>query len=566
MNLIQNNPYRTVGLLVGATAREQDRQIKRLKQYIEAEQEPQDDFSFPILGNLNRTLENVEEAASKLNLDSDKINAALFWFWNGNPITDEAAFDALKDGDIETAYQIWDKLITETKEDGKRYWKPITEKNYSAFHNCSVINIIRANGNLHNAIASNLYFLESDLVRKFVSAVADETHKTNKKELQLLFLNQLHSAIEANKKISLPKFLEILNKHEFVAKQDFMKGFVQKPIEQIEQKIETVKNKRKASKANAINAGKELYNAVATEISQLKSILGTSDIKLSSISDKVAEELLQCGIDYFKYYRDSNTDPSIASMDLFRKAKSVAIGSVAKQRIQENTKNLQEWINDKPERDKQKKVEEDLKFITSKLERFQNLSDTVSNAKDLVDSCKPKLVNIKNTLGSTDDFYLKISSAVANNALGMLVSAVNAAQETIEVRIGDFSNLRSVVRYALSVSESIGSLDLTFQQRTHYSKNHSTLKSIASQLGVGSYSSYPSGSTSKTNSSSSSSSSTRTTTNSSSPSQSDFEFAPNAWWILGIVFAIIGAIVNGGEGASVGALIGAGLGKLIQIS
>ena len=31
-------------LLVGATAREQERQVKRLKQFIEAEQDPQDDF------------------------------------------------------------------------------------------------------------------------------------------------------------------------------------------------------------------------------------------------------------------------------------------------------------------------------------------------------------------------------------------------------------------------------------------------------------------------------------------------------------------------------------------
>ncbi|MCX7877583.1 MAG: hypothetical protein N2510_02960 [Ignavibacteria bacterium] len=46
MNLIQNNPYRTVGLLAGATAREQERQVRRLKQFIEAEQEPPDDFSF----------------------------------------------------------------------------------------------------------------------------------------------------------------------------------------------------------------------------------------------------------------------------------------------------------------------------------------------------------------------------------------------------------------------------------------------------------------------------------------------------------------------------------------
>lgn len=74
-----------------------------------------------------------------------------------------------------------DKLITRTDDEGNKFWKPISEKNYSAFHNCSILNIIRANGNLHNGVVANLYFLESDLVQKFVSSVADETHKTNKK-------------------------------------------------------------------------------------------------------------------------------------------------------------------------------------------------------------------------------------------------------------------------------------------------------------------------------------------------------------------------------------------------
>jgi hypothetical protein len=344
MNTILNNPYRIVGLLVGATAKEQTKQISRLKKYIEAEQDPQDDFSFPALGNLHRTLDSIEEAASKLNLDNDKINAALFWFWNGNPITDEAAFEALKSGDIEAAYDIWDKLITKTDEEGKRYWKPVTEKNYSAFHNCSVLNIIRANGNLHNAIAASLYFLESDLVNKFVSTVADETHKTNKKELQLLFLNQLHSDIEANKKSSLSKFLEILNKQEFVAKQDFMKGFVQKPIEQIEHKIETAKNKRKASKANAAKTGQELFTATASDLTQLKSIVGANDLKFTSISDKVANEVLQCSIDYFNesQEKESSSDYTETAMKLAKQAETLAIGRLTKDRVKDSIETLSE--------------------------------------------------------------------------------------------------------------------------------------------------------------------------------------------------------------------------------
>lgn len=344
MKIIQNNPYRKVGLLAGSTAREQTRQISRLKKYIEAEQEPKDDFSFPILGNLQRSLNDVEEATSKLILNSDKINAALFWFWNGNPITDEAAFDALKSGDIETASEIWDKLITRTDKEGNRFWKPITEKNYSAFHNCSILNIINANGNLHNGIVANLYFLESNLVQKFISTVADETHITDKKELQLSFLNQLLSDIEENKKTSLPKFLEILNKHEFVAKLDFMKGFVQKPIEQIEHKIEAAKKKRKANKANASKAGQELFTATANDLTQLETIVGSNDIKYMTVADKVANEILQCSIDYFNdsQEKDRSSDYIESAMRLAKQADAIAVGKLTKDRVKDSIETLSE--------------------------------------------------------------------------------------------------------------------------------------------------------------------------------------------------------------------------------
>ncbi len=551
MQIVQNNPYRLVGLLVGATAKEQERQVRRLKQFIEAEQEPQDDFSFPTLGHIHRTIESVTDAASKLNLDSDKMNAALFWFYKGNPITDEPAFEAIKEVDLELVLNIWTKLTSNGE---------VSKRNASAYSNLGTLYLSGilegTNTNeaiLEKGISLKLKFLESDFVKDFKALATDETFKTTKKELQLLFLNQVQSEIEKTGSVTSNKFLDILTKQEFSAKEDFLKGFVQKPIEQIEKKIEESKSKRKANKSNSIKAANSLLGDTKDSIKQLNSILGTTDIKYSSIADKLAMEFFACGRDYFMHFKDTDTDPSDYSMTLFKNAKSIAIGNIAKQQIDENIKDLQEWINDKPERDKHKKVEEDFKFITSKLERFQNLSDTVSNAKDLVDNCKPKLANIKSVLGLTDDFYLKISSAVANNALGMLVTAVNGAQESIEVKIGDFTTLRSVVRSALSVSESIGSFDLVSSQRTHYNKNHTALKSIASQLGL-SGSSYSSPSTS------SSTSTYRPTTNSSS--QSDFDFAKNAWWILGLIGLVIGAAIGGGgAGAFVFALFGVGIGS-----
>lgn len=534
MNLIKNNPYRTVGLLVGATAREQTRQINRLKNYLAAEQDPQDDFSFPALGDFHRTIDSVEEAASKLNLDNDKINAALFWFWNGNPITDEAAFENLKSGDIEAAYEIWDKLITKTDEEGKRFWKPVTEKNYSAFHNCSVLNIIRSNGNLHNAIVASLYFLESDLVNKFVSSVADETHKTSKKELQLIFLNQLHSDLEANKKASLPKFLEILNKQEFVAKQDFMKGFVQKPIEQIEHKIETAKNKRKASKANGAKAGQELYTTTANDLTQLKSIVGATDLKYTSISDKVANEILQCSIDYFNdsQEKDSSSDYAETAMKLAKQAETLAIGKLTKDRVKDSIETLAEM--------KDRELSQAIAVLQSIKAAYEEACRQIDKQVDDLQydtfgTTRIPKFNVSINWSKVEE--MKRSCLAWDKVTEVIREAI--PQQNIE-KIKRASNTTKVSEYKSLVNFLMSKITYSYKSRIAYISYWETPKT--------------------TTSSSTSSTTSRTTTTSSS-SSSDFEFAPNAWWILGLVGLIIGAMAGGGGGAVVGALIGAGIGS-----
>lgn len=486
MKVILNNPYRTVGLLVGATAREQERQVKRLKQFLEAEQDPQDDFSFPTLGNLHRTLDKVNEAASKLNLDSDKMSSALFWFFKGNPITDEPAFDAIKEADLDQVISIWTKLTSNGE---------VSQRNASAYSNLGTLYLSGilegTNTNealLEQGISLKLKFLESDFIKDFKALATDETYKTTKKELQLLFLNQVQSEIEKSGGITSNKFLDILTKQEFSAKEDFLKGFVQKPIEQIEKKIEEAKAKRKANKANAVNVGKALYEQTSENLKQLKSILGTSNLKFSSISDKVSDEILQCGIDYFSHYKDSSTDPGSASMDLFRKAKTLAVGNIAKQRCSENTENLQEWIDDKPERDKQARILADFEKLKNLIDEYESRSETVANGKQLLASARPYLNNVKSVLGSTDELYLGLSSRIASDAQGMCVSEINKLQERFAntydnaTKVAAILLLKERVNEAWDVTTTIGSMDLRQDFRTRYTQNRTSLSNLKTQL------------------------------------------------------------------------------------
>ncbi len=475
MKLIQNNPYRIVGLLAGSTAKEQERQVRRLKQFIKTENDPEEDFSFPILGLLNRTLSSIEEAASKLNLDSDKINAALFWFWNGNPITDEVAFDALKSGDIDTAIEIWRKLTEDAEE--------VTKRNASAFHNLSTLYLSEYDID-KDTLNLKLRFLESDYIHSLAQSVTDSTFKISEKDLQLLFLN----GITQGGQFEMSTILDAISDIEFVAKQDFLKRFIQRLITQIERQIETTKNKRKANKANAANVGSELYNATTKELAELESILGTNDIRYTSITDKVADEILQCGIDYFKHYRDTNIDPGNTSLDLFQKAKILAVGSIATQRIQENTQNLQEWIDNRAERDKQKRIADDFGKLKDLIDRYEGLAKTVANAKQLLLSARPYLNNVRSILGNTDELYLGLSSRIGSDAQGMCVSEINKLQERF-ANTYDNATKRSVILLlkqqvdeAWQVVNTISAMDLRSDFRSRVNQNKNSLSNLKNQL------------------------------------------------------------------------------------
>jgi hypothetical protein len=483
MKYIINNPYRIVGLLVGATAREQDRQIKTLKQFIEAEQDPKDDFSFPTLGPLNRTTESVNDAASKLNLESDKMNAALFWFYNGNSITDEPAFESIKEADLDQVLDIWTKLTSKGE---------VSQRNASAFSNLGTLYLsgILDGTNTDEAIfeqgiSLKLKFLESDFVKGFKELATDETFKTTKKELQIQFLNQLFFEIEKNEKINSGQFISILSKQDFSAKEEFFKGFVEKPIEEIEKRIEEAKTKRKANKANALSIGKALYEQTSEIIKQLKSILGTSNLRFSSILDKVSVEILQCGIDYFSHCKDSRTDPGNSSMDLFRKAKTLAVGNIAKQRCQENTENLQGWIDDKPERDKLKKIEYESSKLIDLFESNNNIK-TLIVARNVLKTSKPLLKIIKHHLGVKDEVYINFSTKTAFIVQQGIIHEVNKALENFEFNnLTDRYRTNSVLESAWNITCELNRFDLDSDfKKNQFLKNTSSLIELCKQFGV----------------------------------------------------------------------------------
>jgi hypothetical protein len=484
MQLVKSNPYRIVGLLVGATAKEQERQIRRLKQFIEAEQEPQDDYSFPALGNTIRTVEDVTDAATQLNLDSDKMNASLFWFYNGNTITDESAFNALKDGNLDKAISILEEQTSTTD---------VTQANASAYSNLATLYLSQASdvNILKKGILLKLKFLESDFSSDFKIVATDENYNVSNKELQLSFLHQIQAEIEIDATINANDFLDLINNNTFLAKQDFLKDFVQKPIEFLERKIEEIRVLQKADHTKAGEYGNELYETTKPILASILSTLGKSDIQAISISDKVASEILECSINLFNHFHETKTEVGEIALELNDKAKSIALGSVIRERIEENNPLIEQYVKERPRRVKQELIEADYEALNKLFKDYNNENKTLENAEQLLTNAKPFLLNVKNTLGPEDDLYSFLCINFAAAALNNCIEVVNENQDIVRNSHGEYARKHAItkltekVNYAYNITDTIRIMDLSLSEefRSTLTINANAILNVKGQIG-----------------------------------------------------------------------------------
>jgi hypothetical protein len=171
-------------------------------------------------------------------------------------------------------------------------------------------------------------------------------------------------------------------------------------------------------------------------------------------------------------------------MDLFLKAGKLSKGVVVKQRLKENTENLREWIGNKPARDKQRRIKNDLDFINDKLNKFKHLSSTIVNANDLVVSCKPKIFNIKKVIGYYDSFYFNLSTSIVEKAQKMLFSVVKEIAENTSSKNSDSLSFVDSIKKALDVAFLISSLDMDENLKSQFYKDFDLLKAHAKKHNI----------------------------------------------------------------------------------
>lgn len=480
MNIIKQNPFRVLGLTCNASERELQKQIAIIKRYSEIGKSKSFACDIEILGGLNRDLDEIQHASNKIEQGHNRLFYSLFWFINHNQF-DEIALSNLNGNNSDKAIEVWSKVLK----------NEITEKNFSSYHNLSTLYIALATNNgqidkdkLQEGISLKCALMHSNSFQDLSELVAGDNISICSDELSRKFIDEiielLTPYLDERLGISINGLISLFNTSPSSSQKYVTAKFTEVPVSNIESQIDKTVRKRKDNPADAEEYGKKLYISTQSQLVLLKDIMGSTSVQFQMIENKLANEILQCSIDFFNEFRDKDGDfdPGEDALKIAKYAESLGATGQTKNRISNNLAVIQEWVNDAPNRERQKIIEDDLDFITNKLKNFQGLSNSIKNAKSLVSSCRPKLANVEMVFGSQDEFYLQVSSAVASNALGMIIGVVNDAQNGLNQNQAKLLLLPGIISSAVSAMSSMESLDMNYETRERFNINKKTIKSI----------------------------------------------------------------------------------------
>jgi hypothetical protein len=333
MNIIINNPYRIIGILSNATAKEVQSRKGKVTAYAKVGKQITSEYDFPFFDSIDRDQNKIEKAFSAIQQSKDMLENSLFWFLNTNSF-DETAICYLSNGDKEKAIEIWEKVTTE---------KEINAKNYSCFNNIGTLKLLgESQEEIKEGIEKKIKLIESQSFTNFVHSVAGEAYIIDNQKQVEIFINDILKQFQG--KFSNSETLKLFSNCNGTTQRYLSQKFTEEPLHNIESQIEITKKKRNENKIGSFKFGLKLYENTKSDLTLLKSLLGVNDLKYKMIADNLAKEIMQCGIDYFNESQenDSTEDYQENAMRLNKLAESIAVGKLTKDRAKDHIATLEE--------------------------------------------------------------------------------------------------------------------------------------------------------------------------------------------------------------------------------
>lgn len=515
MKLIEQNPFRTLGVPSNALARVIEANRSRLKAFLRVNRP----VSFPLdcvggLSSPTRNVDLVEQAITCINLPKDKLTHAFFWFIKPDDSIGSMAWEYLLKGDVSKADELFAKRDT-----------------FSSLINRGVLSFISGKGS--DGIKHFCKVIQDNEMRDgFAKAINGETFQISEDEIAEIFFTSIFEELDA-----FEIFQDIGNFDDQWAIDHIRKFAIQKPIAIIEEAICKAKSTQGDNPIVWWESGNELLDSTQKIILQLATLLGNQDPQYQRIADKLANQILQCSISYFNS-SDEGRGFIVNAKKLAESAAKIAMGKLATDRCNKAVETLTKKERDLPPIE----VEAEAIAIFNELRAFVKKPDKIEHSVTLLNNTKPQLQVMKTKLGVTNSYYLKLSTQVVSNALHNVIEEVNSVQNsTLGSSLGSYflNEIRSCFKAAWNATLLMDKFDIDDTFRYRYNTNRQTLKNLCEQIGISTNTYAGTFNSSRLTSNSTSSFTSSSNTSSSSGSSSDFWDDYGGCLIQLIIYGII---------------------------
>jgi hypothetical protein len=538
-SLITNNPYRILGVFANASKKDILSNVNKLKAFAKVGKSTEYPSDFiTVLGNIERSVQTIDDATKNTERAIDCLKATLFWFVNSTQF-DQIAFNHLYTGNIEKATQIWEK---------KESLSSLLNLSICALFNGDYFSVaqyvdrlIQVYGNdLCKIVDETLVLSASELIELYVDTLTScDEQILNQlwigyEHWPLIDFAKLHGKmkvtgeltnsitgdkfkscafVNANGDILLVGFssklgeltpseisarkdelmvIKLADKNyklvsskgvKFTSKlwQDIVKGkIVNKLVCDVDAAITNSKAIKSEKPQERYKSGVSLQELSQKVLPALKKVVGESGVEFISISDKFAREILQCGIDYHNNTPEDEEIPEQA-LQLQEYALGIAVGTMVKTRCQENVDIMRDIVKKMPPAT----VRYYHRLLKARIDSFYDEPANISRVTKFIVDCAPYLMSIKTELGSTNEYYVRMSTRVAADALSDVISDYNEQSDKLHKRMESASSreksnileeFKTLVRNALIALYKLKSLDVDPEfKKNRFSTNYSTI-------------------------------------------------------------------------------------------
>lgn len=340
---LSNNPYRIIGIPSNSGLKIIQKNLSKLRAFSKLGKPLSFDYdlSFLNLAPVDRSSQIITKVESRILLDENKVKYSLFWFQDVSSY-DSIALAKLIKGDIEKALEIWAKAIKSGE---------VNTKNFSAFNNTSTLllllqlessktdrfkNNLASISKLKQAIGQKIKLIKSEYFANYCSSIGVKSDISST-EILKFFTESIHEILSKN--FSNKELIKLVSGLDDTFSELINSNLIKEPVLNIKDQLKTSEKALKDNVKEGLVIGKKLIKNTVSDLRYLKEILGVDHYLYESLTDKISNQILQCGILYFN---DTGDDQSY--LNSYKYALSIAPNEKTKSRAKDCVKHCKEEI------------------------------------------------------------------------------------------------------------------------------------------------------------------------------------------------------------------------------